>query len=52
MIRFADDYPRYEFNAHKGYPTKKHKYLISKYGLSAIVKQSLPELFAGFLHQK
>ncbi|MDI9347208.1 MAG: ribonuclease HII [Methylacidiphilales bacterium] len=26
--------PRYHFHLHKGYPTKKHKEMISKYGIS------------------
>jgi ribonuclease HII len=36
MGRFHDKYPRYGFDGHKGYGTKKHIHAIKKYGLSPI----------------
>lgn len=32
MKKLAVKYPKYDFSKHKGYPTKKHKELIKKYG--------------------
>lgn len=36
MGKFHDKYPRYGFDGHKGYGTKKHIHAIKKYGLSPI----------------
>ena len=33
MVNLAKKYPQYEFEKHKGYPTKRHLELISKYGI-------------------
>ena len=33
MVDLAKKYPQYEFEKHKGYPTKRHLELISKYGI-------------------
>ncbi len=33
-------YPQYEFNKHKGYPTKRHLELMAKYGLLDIYRMS------------
>lgn len=33
MLKLHEKYPIYEFNNHKGYPTKKHLELINKYGV-------------------
>jgi len=32
LIRYAQDYPKYGFDKHKGYATKAHKEAIKKYG--------------------
>jgi len=32
MDKYHKKYPQYGFNKHKGYPTKKHRLLIKKYG--------------------
>jgi ribonuclease HII len=40
MEHYSTMETRYEFEKHKGYPTKKHKELIQKYGLSAIHRKS------------
>ncbi len=33
MMDYAKVYPEYEFDKHKGYPTKKHLELVKKYGI-------------------
>jgi ribonuclease HII len=40
MIEFHQQYPNYQFDVHKGYPTKTHKQLIKQYGLSDIHRRS------------
>ncbi len=40
MIRYHKKYPRYSFCDHKGYPTKKHKKLIKKYGPCKLHRKS------------
>lgn len=32
MVKMAELYPQYEFERHKGYPTKRHYELLRKYG--------------------
>lgn len=36
MVRYHKLYPKYQFADHKGYPTKRHKELLSRYGPSPI----------------
>ena len=36
MVRLSKKYPKYSFEEHKGYGTKKHIQVIKKYGLSDI----------------
>jgi ribonuclease HII len=33
MVEYAKKHPEYEFDKHKGYPTKKHIELVKKYGI-------------------
>ena len=40
MERFHEVYPEYEFVKHKGYPTKKHRELIKKFGITDIHRRS------------
>jgi len=40
MRKIAKQFPRYQFEIHKGYPTKKHLALIKKYGVSKIHRLS------------
>jgi len=40
MLNMDKLYPEYQFFKHKGYPTKLHKELINKYGLSPIHRKS------------
>ncbi len=40
MCAFNKKYPEYEFCAHKGYPTKRHKALIRQYGPSPIHRRT------------
>lgn len=40
MVSFDVLYPEYGFAAHKGYPTKKHREALVKYGVTPIHRQS------------
>lgn len=40
MDQYAKAYPLYGFENHKGYPTKTHLQMLSKYGVLAIHRQS------------
>lgn len=40
MERFHDIYPEYEFVKHKGYPTKKHREIIRRLGVTEIHRRS------------
>jgi len=40
MGRYDKIYPKYNFKKHKGYPTKEHKRLITKYGACKIHRKS------------
>ena len=40
MVEYAQEFPEYEFEKHKGYGTKKHIELIQEYGLSPIHRKS------------
>ncbi len=40
MLQMDKLYPQYNFKKHKGYPTKEHKELIKKFGLSPIHRKS------------
>ena len=40
MERYDKIYPKYNFKKHKGYPTKEHKRLITKYGACKIHRKS------------
>ena len=40
MDEYHKQYPEYEFNKHKGYPTKRHLELIEKYGVYSIYRFS------------
>lgn len=40
MEELAKEYPQYEFEKHKGYPTKKHLELIKKYGITDDYRKS------------
>lgn len=40
MVRMAKKYPKYGFEIHKGYGTKKHRDAIKKYGLSMSHRRS------------
>lgn len=45
MIKYAMEYPQYQFEKHKGYGTKAHIDLIGKYGLSPIHRESFCRKF-------
>ena len=36
MIKYSKEYPEYNFDMHKGYPTKHHINALEKYGPSPI----------------
>ena len=40
MLELAEKYPQYEFERHKGYPTKLHYEKIAEYGISDIHRKS------------
>lgn len=40
MEEYDHIYPQYNFKKHKGYPTKEHKELLKKYGVSPIHRKS------------
>ncbi len=40
MVNYNKIFPEYEFHIHKGYPTKKHKELIKKFGLCRIHRKT------------
>ena len=40
MARYARSYPEFDFQKHKGYPTKAHKEAICRYGISPIHRRS------------
>ncbi|OPX26658.1 MAG: ribonuclease HII [Campylobacteraceae bacterium 4484_166] len=40
MIEQAKIYPKYNFDKHKGYPTKEHRQLIQLYGLTPIHRRT------------
>jgi ribonuclease HII len=45
MKESAHMYPMYEFETHKGYPTKRHIELIQQWGLSEIHRKSFCKKF-------
>lgn len=40
MLRLHKKHPQYGFNIHKGYPTRKHKEMIRKFGLSPVHRRT------------
>tara|TARA_B100001029_G_C14940953_1_gene383173 strand:- start:164 stop:703 length:540 start_codon:yes stop_codon:yes gene_type:complete len=40
MMEYSKEFPEYGFEKHKGYPTKLHKEMILKYGLTRIHRRS------------
>lgn len=40
MARLAQEYPQYELEKHKGYPTKEHYRLLFQYGVAPIYRKS------------
>jgi len=40
MYEYHKEHPEYEFNKHKGYPTKRHLELLDKYGVYSIYRFS------------
>lgn len=45
MLEMAKQYPEYEFERHKGYPTKRHYELLRRYGPSPIHRKSFLKKF-------
>lgn len=45
MIKYHDQYPEYGFNAHKGYPTAKHRECVKQYGITPIHRKTFCEKF-------
>lgn len=40
MCRYDQQYPGYQFSIHKGYPTKKHRWLIQQLGICPLHRRS------------
>lgn len=40
MVQLAEEYPEYEFQRHKGYPTKLHYEKLDEYGASPVHRES------------
>ena len=40
IVELAQDYPEYDLAANKGYPTKKHRLAIAKYGIATYHRKS------------
>ncbi len=40
MQKLHEKYPQYEFDRHKGYPTKRHISLLSEYGVSPVHRKT------------
>ena len=51
MDNYHKKYPRYEFIHNKGYPTKKHKAAIEKYGICPIHRRSFAPIKESFKQQ-
>lgn len=45
MVEYSSIYPDWDFQQHKGYPTKKHREAIAKYGMSPIHRKSFCSKF-------
>lgn len=45
MLQYAEQYPQYHFEKHKGYGTKLHKEALLQYGSSPIHRKSFVETF-------
>ena len=40
MMVYSKEFPNYGFDKHKGYPTKLHKEMLKKYGLTRIHRRT------------
>ena len=40
MMSYSKEFPNYGFDKHKGYPTKFHKEMLKKYGLTRIHRRT------------
>ena len=40
MLSLADEYPQYDWQSNMGYPTKKHREAIRKYGITPFHRKS------------
>lgn len=47
MLEMAEKYPEYQFEKHKGYPTKLHYEMIEAHGLSEIHRRSFFKKYKG-----
>ncbi len=47
MLELAKEYPNYQFEKHKGYPTKAHYEAIEKYGISPVHRRSFLKKMLG-----
>lgn len=49
MLRLAEEYPQYDWQGNKGYPTKKHREAIRRYGITPYHRKSYNLLGTGEL---
>lgn len=47
MLEMAERYPEYQFEKHKGYPTKLHYEMVEAYGLSEIHRKTFFKRYKG-----
>ena len=40
MMAYSEEFPEYGFHKHKGYPTKFHKEMLKRYGLTRIHRKT------------
>ena len=40
MMAYSKEFPNYGFDKHKGYPTKLHKEMLKRYGLTRIHRRT------------
>ncbi len=47
MLKLSEEYPQYQFEKHKGYPTKLHYECVEKFGLSPVHRRSFFRKYKG-----
>lgn len=50
MVRIARDYPRYNFEIHKGYGTQKHRNVLKKFGMTSLHRKTFCRNICTIVH--